>query len=52
MIYGDFKDLPRKKALVEVLISKAFNIAEYNGCQKYDGYQKGLASMIYNFFDK
>ena len=26
-----------------------FNIAEN---LKYDGYQRGLASMVYNFFDK
>ena len=26
-----------------------FNIAKN---PKYDGYQKGLASMVYNFFDK
>ena len=28
---------------------KAFNIAKY---PKYDGYEKGLASMVYKFFDK
>ena len=28
---------------------KAFDIAKY---LKYDGYQRGLASMVYNFFDK
>ena len=28
---------------------KAFKIASD---QKYDGYQRGLASMIYKFFDK
>ena len=28
---------------------KTFNIAEN---QKYDGYQRGLASMVYNFFDE
>ena len=28
---------------------KAFNIAKN---PKYDGYQRGLASMVYNFFDK
>ena len=28
---------------------KAFNIAKIT---KYDGYQHGLASMVYKFFDK
>ena len=28
---------------------KAFNIAKN---PKYDGYQRGLASMVYKFFDK
>ena len=28
---------------------KAFNIAKDT---KYDGYQRGLASMVYKFFDK
>ena len=28
---------------------KAFNIAKN---QKHDGYQRGLASMVYKFFDK
>ena len=31
------------------LRDKAFNIAKN---PKYDGYQRGLTSMIYNFFDK
>ena len=31
------------------LSDKAFNIAKN---PKYDGYQKGLASMVYKFFDK
>ena len=29
--------------------NKAFKIASD---PKYDGYQRGLASMVYNFFDK
>ena len=33
----------------KVLRDKAFNIAN---SPKYDGYQRGLASMIYMFFDK
>ena len=38
--YGDFKDLKR---------DKGFNIAKN---PKYDRYQRGLASMVYKFFDK
>ena len=37
MAYGDFKDLTKKAA------SKN---------QKYDGYRRGLALMIYKLFDK
>ena len=49
MAYGDFKDLARRTAADKVLRNKAFNIAKD---LKYDGYQWGLASMIYKFFDK
>ena len=49
MAYGDFKDLARRTASDEILRDKAFNIAKN---PKYDGYQRGLASMVYNFFDK
>ena len=49
MAYGDFKDLPRGTASDKVLRDKAFNIAKN---PKYDGYQKGLGSMVYKFFDK
>ena len=49
MPYGDFKDLKRRTYSDKVLRDKAFNIAK---TPKYDGYQKGLASMVYNFFDK
>ena len=47
MSYGDFKDLKRRTYSDEVLRDKAFNIAKYPKC---DGYQRGLASMVYNFF--
>ena len=47
--YGDFKDLARRTASDKVLRDKAFNIAKNS---KYDGYQRGLASMVYKFFDK
>ena len=49
MSYRDFKDLPGRTASDKYLHNKAFKIAEN---PKYDGYQKGLASMTYKFFDK
>ena len=49
MAYGDFKDLAKRTAADKVLRDKAFKIASD---QKYDGYQKGLAFMVYKFFDK
>ena len=49
MAYGDFKDLKRKTFPNSVLRDKAFNIAKN---PKYDGYQRGLASMVYKCFDK
>ena len=49
MAYGDFKDLKGRKASDKILRDKAFNIAKN---PKYDGYQSGLASMVYKFFIK
>ena len=49
MAYGDFKDLKRRAASDKVLWDKAFNIAKN---PKYNGYQRGLASMVYKFLDK
>ena len=49
MAYGDFKDLARRTSSDKVLRDKAFNIAKN---PKYDGYQRGLASMVYKCFDK
>ena len=49
MAYGDFKDLGRRTTSDKILSDKAFNIAKNI---KYDGYQRGLASMVYKFFDK
>ena len=49
MAYGDFKDLKRRTASDKTLRDKAFNIAKN---PKYDGYQRGLASMLYKFFDE
>ena len=49
MTYGDFKDLAIRTVSDKVLRDKAFNIAKN---PRYDGYQRGIASMVYNFFDK
>ena len=49
MAYGDFKDLTRRTASDKIFSDKAFNI---NQNAKYDGYRRGLASMIYKLFDK
>ena len=49
MAYGDSKDLARRTASDKILIDRAFNIAKN---PKYDGYQRGLAFMVYKFFDK
>ena len=49
MVYGKRKDLVRRTQSDKVLRDKAFNIASD---PKYDGYQRGLASMLYKFFDK
>ena len=47
--YGDFKYLKRRTFSGKILRNKAFNIANN---PKYNGYQWGLASMVYKFFDK
>ena len=49
MGYGDFKDLNRRTDDDKVLREKAFNIAKN---PKYDGYKRGLTSMVYKCFDK
>ena len=43
MAHGDFKDLARRTASDKVLREKAFNITKN---PNYDGYQRGLASMV------
>ena len=45
--YEHFKDLARRTVSDKVLRDKAFNFAKN---LKYDGYQKGLASIIYKIF--
>ena len=49
MAYGRSKDLVKRTQSDEVLRDKALKIASD---PKYDGYQRGLASMVYKFFDK
>ena len=49
IVYGDFEVLTRRTSSDKILHNKSFNIAKN---PKYDGYQRGLASMVYNFFDK
>ena len=52
MDYGDSKDLARsfrQTASDKVLRDIAFSIAKST---KYNGYQRGLACMVYNFFNK
>ena len=49
MAYGDFKYLTRRTVSDKILRDKAFSIDKN---LKYDGYQRGLASMVYKFFDK
>ena len=47
--YSDSKDLVKRTQSDKILIDKAFNIAKN---PNYDEYQRGLAAMVYKFFDK
>ena len=49
MAYAKSKDLIKRTQSDKVLKDKAFKIANNS---KYDGDQRGLASMFYKFFDK
>ena len=49
MAYGKPKDLGKRTQSDKVLREKAFKIVSD---PKYDGYQRGLASMVYKFFEK
>ena len=49
MAHGKAKDLVKRTQSDKVLKDKAFEIASD---PKYDGCQRGLASMVYKFFDK
>ena len=46
--YSDSKDLTKRTVADKILKNRAFDIAND---LKYDGYQRGLASMVYKFFD-
>ena len=47
--YADHKDLINRTKSDKVLRNKAYDIASN---PEYDGYERGLASMVYKFFDK
>ena len=47
--YEEFNDLTRRTAFDKILHDNAFDIAKN---PKYDRYQRGIASMAYNSFDK
>ena len=49
MAYGKSKDLVKRTQSDKVLRDKAFKIASD---PKYDGYQRGLASIVYKLFEK
>ena len=49
MAYGKSKDLVKRTQSDKILKYKAFKITSN---PKYDGYQRGLASIVYKFFDK
>ena len=49
MAYRDFKDLVKRTIADKVLRDKAFKVVSD---QKHDGYQRGLASVVFKFFDK
>ena len=46
---SDRKDLAKRTQSHRVLKEKSYKIANN---PKYDGYQRGLASMVYKIFDK
>ena len=49
MAHGGFQDLPRTTVSHKVLRDKAFDIAKN---PRYDVYERGVASVVYEFFDK
>ena len=49
MTYGKYKRLTKRTQADKILKDKAFQIASN---PKYDGYQRGLALMVFKFYDK
>ena len=49
MAYGKYKNLEKRTQSDKVLKEQVFAIASN---PKYEGYQRGLASMVYKFFDE
>ena len=49
MTYGGFRGLPSRTASDKVLHDKTFDITKN---PKWNGYQRGLVSVFYKFFDK
>ena len=48
MYYAKYKDLTKRTQSDKVLKDKAFETAS---SPRYGGYQRGLASMVYEFFN-
>ena len=48
-MYSDRKDVAKNTVLDKTSKDRAYEIAIN---PKYDGYQRGLASMVYQFFDQ
>ena len=46
--YSDSKDLTKRTVADKISKNKAFDVAKD---PKYNGYQRGLTSMVYKFFD-
>ena len=49
MAYGKYKDLEKRTQLDKILKDRVFEIANSS---EYDRYQRGLASMVYKFFER
>ena len=49
MAYGKSKDLAKRTQSDKLLRDNVFKIVSD---PKYDGYQRGLASLVYKFFDR
>ena len=47
--YRELKDLLRRTASFNVLRDKVYNIAKN---PKFNGYQRGIGSIVFNYFDK